>query len=61
MVVGLWVTIFVAESHPLKRFKESGWPVAAFYVVAHLLYGLVIGIVLGFFALDKMGTNPISY
>jgi hypothetical protein len=46
-VVSFMLVAAVAEHHPLKEFQEAGFSVAAAHWAAHLLYGLLIGIVLG--------------
>lgn len=47
-VVSFMLVAAVAEHHPLKEFQEAGFSVAAAHWAAHLLYGLLVGIVLGF-------------
>jgi hypothetical protein len=43
----------VAEHHPLPEFREVGVAVAAAHLVGHIIYGLVVGMILG-------GMNLIS-
>ena len=45
MVVGLSIVISVAEHHPLERFREAGFTVAAAHLFGHMVYGLMIGII----------------
>lgn len=42
-VVSLMLVMMVAEHHPLERFREAGFRVALTHVVAHVVYGVVIG------------------
>jgi hypothetical protein len=44
LVVSFLLVAVVAEHHPLERFQKAGVGVAAAHWVAHLVYGLVIGI-----------------
>ena len=37
----------VAESHPIKKFQKEGFVVAFSYWTAHILYGFLIGLVIG--------------
>jgi hypothetical protein len=37
----------VAEHHPLPEFREVGVGVAAAHLVGHIIYGLVLGMILG--------------
>jgi hypothetical protein len=37
----------VAEHHPLPEFREVGVGVAAAHLVGHIIYGLVVGMILG--------------
>lgn len=43
MVVGLGIVVSVAEHHPLPKFRQAGFMVAASHVFGHMIYGLVIG------------------
>ena len=43
MVVGLGIVVAVAEHHPVARFREAGFMVAASHVFGHMIYGLIIG------------------
>lgn len=47
-VVGFLLVAAVAEHHPLKEFQKAGFSVAAAHWAAHLFYGFLIGLVLGF-------------
>ncbi len=47
MVVGLLITIFVAEHHPLPRFREGGAGVVIAHKIGHDVYGVVLGLTLG--------------
>jgi hypothetical protein len=46
-VVSFLLVVAVAEHHPIKEFQEAGFAVAAAHWAVHLLYGLLIGIILG--------------
>jgi uncharacterized membrane protein YagU involved in acid resistance len=39
--------IAVAEHHPLPEFQEAGFSVAVAHVVGHVVYGALVGLVLG--------------
>ena len=43
MVVSLGLVVLIAEHHPLEKFREAGFTVAASHVVGHVVYGFAIG------------------
>lgn len=45
IVVGLGIVVSVAEHHPLPRFRQAGFMVAASHVFGHMIYGLIIGMI----------------
>jgi uncharacterized membrane protein YagU involved in acid resistance len=47
IVVSLLLVVAVAEHHPLKEFQDVGFSVAAAHFGAHIVYGLVVGVVAG--------------
>jgi len=47
LVVSFALVILVAEHHPLPRFQNVGMGVAVAHLVAHVIYGLLVGIVAG--------------
>jgi uncharacterized membrane protein YagU involved in acid resistance len=51
LVVSFLLVSLVAEHHPLPRFQQAGLGVAAAHFGAHVVYGAVIGIAAGSFAL----------
>lgn len=50
LVVSILLVIMVAEHHPLAKFRKAGFRVALIFVLGHMIYGLVLGAVLGLFA-----------
>lgn len=51
LVVSFALVILVAEHHPLPRFQRAGIGVALAHLAAHVLYGLLVGIVAGSYLL----------
>ena len=51
LVVSFMLVILVAEHHPLQRFQSAGIGVAVAHLVAHVVYGLLVGIVAGSYLL----------
>ncbi|MGE5353641.1 MAG: hypothetical protein ACM3P0_16260 [Acidobacteriota bacterium] len=45
--VSLMLVVVVAEHHPLEKYRNPGIQVAVAHFVAHVLYGLVVGIMVG--------------
>jgi len=45
IVVGFVGVVTVAEHHPLERFRQTGFTVAAAHVFGHVVYGLSVGII----------------
>ena len=48
-VVSLMLVILIAEHHPLPRFKKAGVGVAITHLLAHVAYGVAVGLITGFF------------
>jgi hypothetical protein len=51
LVVSFVLVALVAEHHPLPRFQEAGLGVAVAHFLAHVVYGIVIGIAAGNYGL----------
>ncbi len=49
-VVGFVLVATVAENHPLPEFREAGFAVAVVHWAAHILYGLLVGVIIGLMA-----------
>jgi hypothetical protein len=49
LVVSLMLVILVAEHHPLRRFREAGVGVAVTHLLAHMAYGITVGLIAGAF------------
>ncbi len=41
------LVVSVAEHHPLERFREAGSEVAVAHLVGHIIYGLIVGTMVG--------------
>lgn len=46
-VVSFTLTVIVDEDHPLPQFRKYGYEVVVCYWVAQILYGIVIGAIIG--------------
>lgn len=46
-VVNLGLVVLVAEHHPLEEFQKFGFSVAIVHWAAHVVYGLVVGLIIG--------------
>lgn len=53
LVMSMVLMIAVAEHHPLKRYRKVGPGVAIAYLVAHVFYGAIVGLVLGLMGFSK--------
>lgn len=42
------LVVVVAEHHPLQEFQEAGFSVAIAHIVGHMVYGTLVGAVIGF-------------
>jgi hypothetical protein len=60
LVVSFALVILVAEHHPLPRFQQAGMGVALAHLGAHVVYGLIVGIVAGSFMLRLNLLPPIA-
>ncbi|NDE16654.1 hypothetical protein EBZ80_17155 [bacterium] len=43
LIVSFGLVIAVAEHHPIDRFREAGFRVALVHIVAHVIFGAVVG------------------
>ncbi len=41
------LVIMVAEHHPIEQFRNAGFEVAIAHFVGHVIYGLLVGVVVG--------------
>jgi hypothetical protein len=46
-VVSYTLTVIVDEDHPLKEFRSYGYEVVMYYLAAQVLFGLVVGAIVG--------------
>jgi hypothetical protein len=46
-VMSFLLVIAVAEHHPLPEFREAGFGVAVAHIVGHVVYGALVGLVIG--------------
>jgi hypothetical protein len=44
LVATMFLAIVVAENHPLEKYRKAGPDVMIVYLIAHLLYGLSLGL-----------------
>ena len=44
IVASFMMIIFVAEHHPLEKYRRKGLASAAIYLIAHIIYGLLVGV-----------------
>jgi hypothetical protein len=49
LVTSMLLMVFVAEYHPLRRFRVSGFGVALVHVLGNMVYGGTIGLLAGIF------------
>ena len=47
LAVTFALVILVAEHHPLEQFREAGAEVAIAHMVGHIVYGLIVGAIIG--------------
>jgi uncharacterized membrane protein YagU involved in acid resistance len=47
IVFSFLLVVTVAEHHPLERFRNAGSEVAIAHLVGHLIYGLLVGAMIG--------------
>jgi hypothetical protein len=47
LVVSFALVALVAENHPLEQFRKAGSEVVIAHMVGHIIYGLVVGAVIG--------------
>jgi hypothetical protein len=47
VVFSFLLVILVAEHHPLEQFREAGSEVAIAHLAGHIIYGLILGTLVG--------------
>lgn len=47
LVVSFLLVVLVAEHHPVPRFQQAGVEVALAHLAAHVVFGLLVGLVAG--------------
>ena len=47
LVVSFLLVVLVAEHHPIEQFQEAGSEVAVAHLFGHIIYGLIVGAVIG--------------
>lgn len=47
LIVSLGLVWVVAEQHPLEEFNEAGMAIGLSHIVGHVVYGAVVGFVVG--------------
>ena len=47
LVVSFALVALVAEHHPLEQFQKAGSEVVVAHMVGHIIYGLIVGAVIG--------------
>jgi hypothetical protein len=52
VVMSYAMLALVAENHPIERFRDPGFEVAAAHVVGHLVYGIGVGAVVALLDVD---------
>lgn len=52
VAVSIAIVILVTEHHPLRRYQKVGFNVALTQVVAHVVFGIVVGFTMGTFEQD---------
>ena len=45
LIMSMGLVVFVAEHHPLERFRRAGLGVVLAHLVGHLFYGFSVGVV----------------
>ena len=47
LVVSFLLAVLMAEHHPIEQFQKAGSEVAAAHLFGHIIYGLIVGAVIG--------------
>jgi uncharacterized membrane protein YagU involved in acid resistance len=47
LIVSLGLVWVVAEQHPLEEFNEAGLAIGLSHIVGHVVYGAIVGLVVG--------------
>ncbi len=49
LLVSYGLMFYVAERHPIEKYRQATFEVGALHLVGHVIYGVVVGIVIGLF------------
>ncbi len=52
LVVSFALVVLVAENHPLEQFQKAGSEVVVAHMVGHIIYGLIVGTVIGIMGIN---------
>ena len=44
-----FIMVILAEHHPVERFQNAGFQVAIVHFIAHIIYGILVGLVKGLY------------
>ncbi len=47
LIMSLVLIAAVADAHPLEEFQQRSFPIAVSHWVAHVIYGMAVGVVIG--------------
>ncbi len=50
-VLAFLLVVAVAEHHPLEKYREAGLGVAAVHFLGHIIYGAIVGTIVGYYHL----------
>lgn len=56
---GFVLVVAVAEHHPLEQFRDAGFEVAIAHFLGHVVYGLLIGLVVGLTGIRLFYSTPL--
>ena len=59
-VVSFMLVAFVAQAHPVAKYREPGLSVAGSHIVGHIVYGLLVGYLAFVFDVDYTFLFPRS-
>lgn len=55
LVVSYGLMFYVAERHPIERYRRATFEVGALHLVGHVVYGLVVGLIVALSPLTSAG------
>jgi len=59
LIVSYMLMYYVAERHPVAKYRNAGMSVGIIHLIGHVLYGALVGFIVGFSDNLVGGSSPL--